>query len=129
MKWVACVVAAGLLVAGVPCAFAQDSETPEIQATLFPATGLIPVGSERHVYRFQISAMDSDNPHRGKALAETLVEPGQTRELSSGSGREWEIRGSVTLKENGHVVYQATVLHNGKRVTSSSAGIKLTSRD
>jgi len=108
---------------------AEEPKTPEILATLFPASGLIPLGSERHIYRFQISAMDPDDAHKGTASAETLVEPGQTRELSSSRGKEWEITGTVTLKENGHVIYHATLLHNGQRVTSSAAGIKLTERD
>jgi hypothetical protein len=129
MKLIACVVVSSVLVAGAPGALAEGSETPEIQATLFPATGVIPAGPERHVYRFQISANDPDNPRRGKAFAETLVEPGQTRDVSSGRGKEWEIKGTVTLKENGHVIYQATLLHNGERITSSSAGIKLSSHE
>ena len=123
------IVLVGALAFHVPHAFAEDSQIPELEATLFPATGLIPVDSEHHVYRFQISAMDPDDPHKGKALAETLVEPGQTREVSSGQRKDWEIKGTVTLKMNGHVFYRITLLHNGERVTSASAGLKLTDRD
>jgi len=130
MRLVACsVLVCAVAAFGALPVSAEEPKTPEIVATLFPATGLIPLGSERHIYRFQISATDPDDPHRSRASAETLVEPGQTRELSSGREREWEIIGTVTLKENGHVVYHATLLHNGQRVTSSSAGIKLTERD
>jgi len=129
VKLVTCVLLglAVTLVAAPMCA--EEPKTPEILATLFPATGLIPLGSERHIYRFQISAKDPDDPHKGTATAEILVEPGQTRELSSARGKEWDIFGEVTLKENGHVMYHVTVLHDGRRVTSSSAGIKLSEKD
>jgi hypothetical protein len=123
------IIVIGALALHAPFVSGEESQTPEIEATLFPATGLIPADSEPHVYRFEISALDPDDPHKGKAFADTLVEPGQTREVSSGRGREWEIRGTVTLKPNGHVFYHITLLHNGDRVTSASAGLKLTDRD
>jgi hypothetical protein len=129
MKLVACVLVVGALAFVAPLASAEQPQTPELLATLFPATGVIPVGAEHHIYTFQVSANDPDDTHKGKAFAETFVEPGQTREVSSGRGKEWEIRGTVTLKENGHVMYHVTLLHNGERVTSSSAGVKLTTYD
>jgi hypothetical protein len=129
MKLVACIVLVGAIAVLAPPAAAEEPQTPEILATLFPATGFIPVGSERRVYTFEASAIDPDDPHKGKAHATTLLEPGQTREVSSGRGKEWQIEGTVTLKENGHVMYHLTLLHNGKRVTSASAGLRLENDD
>jgi len=91
-----------------PPMVAEESNPPELVASLFPATGLIPVGNADHpVYRFEVAAQELDESGkvrtRGDALVmkvmeDTLVEPGQTRTISSPREREWRLEGAVTIR-------------------------------
>ena len=126
MKVFACVLIASALVTARPMS-ADEPPPPEIFVNLFPARGYVPAGSERRVYTFQVWAIDPAEPHESKGLTETLLEPGQTREVSVGHGKAWEIKGTVTLKEDAHVMYRVVLLRNGGQVSWSLAGIQLTS--
>ena len=113
----------------------EDTNSPELVASLFPATGFIPVGAADHpVYRFEVIAQELDDAGKmkmkgdaivAKASEDTLVEPGQTRAISSPRSREWRLEGAVTIRTDGFVTYHVTLLHKGERVTSTSAGMRL----
>jgi hypothetical protein len=116
----------------------ETSSSPELVASLFPATGLIPAGGTDHpVYRFSVSAQELDESGKVrmkgdaivvKASEDTLVEPGQTRVISSPRGREWRLEGAVTIQQDGFVKYHVTLMRKGERVTSTAVGMRLEDR-
>jgi len=131
MKRIACVV---LTVLGAMAPLlAEEAATPELVASLFPAGGFIPLGSADHpVYRFQVTAQEVDQSGKprmkgdaiiARAMEDALVEPGQTRTISSPRDREWRLEGFVTIRNDGFVTYRVSLLHNGERVTSTAAGV------
>lgn len=133
-------VAIGLLAAAIASpVIAAEPDTPELVAALFPASGFIPVDSPNHpVYRFSVSAQEFDEAGKvrmkGDAIVvkvseDTLVEPGQKRTLSSPQNREWRLEGEVAIRADGFVTYHVTLLHKGERVTSTSAGMRLTTSE
>jgi hypothetical protein len=99
---------------------------------------LIPVDKHDHpVYRFGVIAQELDDAGKikmkgdaivAKVMEDTLVEPGQTRTISSPQNREWRLEGAVDVGVDGFVRYHVTLLHNGERVTSTSAGMRLENR-
>ncbi len=133
MKRAACVVFAALW--AIAPLLAEEPATPELVASLFPAGGYIPVGSSDHpVYRFQVMAQEVDEAGKvkmkgdaimAKAMADTLVEPGQTRAIASPQANEWRLDGTVTIRKDGFVTYHVSLLHKGERLSSTSAGMNL----
>jgi hypothetical protein len=132
IAWILTVGALGMLAQRLN---AEEPTTPELVASLFPADGFIPVNPAEHlVYRFQVIAQEVDESGKmkmkgdaivAKAMVNTLVEPGQTRNISSPQNSEWRLDGAVTIRLDGFVTYHVCLLHKGERVTSTSAGMNL----
>lgn len=139
MKWIVCSVVVVLGAITPHSVVAEESNSPELVAALFPASGLIPVGNADHpVYRFAVSAEEIDDSGevrtKGDAVVvkvseDTLVEPGQTRTVSSPREREWRLEGTVTIQRDGFVKYHVTLLRKGERVASTTAGMRLQDHD
>jgi len=135
MKRVVGIVAVAVLGVTAPLLAAEKLTTPELVASLLPAEGFTPVSPVDHpVYRFQVIAQEVDDSGKmrvkgdailSKAIVNTLVEPGQTRTISSPPNSEWRLDGAVTIRPDGFVTYHVSLLHKGERVTSTSAGMNL----
>jgi hypothetical protein len=119
VKWIALVISASLITGS---SVAQEAKVPELLASLQPAKGYVPLALEKEppIYRFQVFAVEVEEPHAMQISAGTLIRPGQTRRFSQRLG-EVELEGSVTLAQGGEVTYRASLTRRGVRVASSSA--------
>jgi len=123
-----CFVAAWVTLLVTVSARAED-KVPELLAGLGPVGGYLGATVEPDTQRFQViavepEAMAPNGTHTVLVTGETLVRPGQTRQLVGRQG-DLELKGSVTVEASGKVMYRATLYRGGQRIASSSASLEL----
>lgn len=99
---------------------------PALRVELYPFKGVIPaaMANGRPVYRFHATVAD-EKRRVLFAHAETLLQSGMTREIHFAGESAGEIRGVVTIGEEGSVEYRVQFSREGHVVMETAASMLL----
>lgn len=99
---------------------------PQLRVTVLPHHGIIPASmvNGRPVYKFEVAVVD-ERKRMAFAVAETLLQAGDTRSVERGSESSGLVRGAIAIDGKGRAAYKAQYLKEGRALLETSAKLHL----
>lgn len=99
---------------------------PRLRVTVLPHHGIIPASmvNGRPVYKFEVAVVD-ERRRMMFAVADTLLQAGDTKSVERGSEKSGLVRGAIAIDGQGRASYKAQYLKDGRPLLETSAKLRL----